>query len=114
MNSIQQKTEAQREYINHLEHRLRALETDFRHLETEAEKSLKKPSAQLADVRKTFDEKRRELRSRLSKAETSAESAWTEMKAGLDAAWTELADSFERVRKELSATKATSKVGASS
>jgi len=100
------------QYVQNIEHRLRALETDFERLEAEADKSIKKPSEQLAEARKTFNEKRRELRTRLAKAESSAGSAWKEMKAGLDAAWTELSESFERARKVLPMKQTASKASA--
>ena len=98
-------TQSKSEYMSSLESRVKTLEQELERLETKAATSKRAPSATLAEVRKTFEEKRKSLRAMMAKAKNTSESAWKELQTGLESAWTELGRSFHRVKKELEDTK---------
>ncbi len=107
MTIIQPKAE----YMKSLESRLNALENELHQLEEKAKASVEKSSTKLAEVKKTFEDRRRALRAQMSKASEVGESAWKGLQEELESAWTDLGQAFQGIRRELS--KSTKKVKAS-
>lgn len=96
------------DYIQNIERRLDRLEGELRQFETQVHKAVPRPSEKLATLKEAVATKRQALRSKLSSAKQTSDSAWKEVQIGLDSAWTELTAAFDRAKQELKKESTTS------
>lgn len=91
-----------KEYYLTIERRLQQVEFELQELAAEIEEqSTSKARQVLADLRESFDAKRRELRKKLSEAQDVGGTASAELKGGVEAAWADLRLSVARARAAL-------------
>jgi phage host-nuclease inhibitor protein Gam len=68
-----------------------------------------KARAKLADVRKSYVEKRDAMKDALEKATKASSAAWSDASAGLESAWSELRAALDEARAEFSEDEADEK-----